>query len=92
MMLRGAKGALKLKSDGDKLEVTLQKLTGTAQYTMNLMDIDSEHLAVPQTEYAAVCLLSSDIFGKVMRDLSDFSDTCTLDIGGKHSLCLQAGI
>ena len=92
MMLRGAKGALKLKSDGDKLEVTLQKLTGTAQYTMNLMDIDSEHLAVPQTEYAAVCLLSSDIFGKVMRDLSDFSDTCTLDIGETLSVSASGDI
>ena len=81
MMLKNAKGALKLKSSGDKLEVTVQKLTGTAQYTMNLMDIDSEHLELPQTDYAAVCLLPSDTFGKVMRDLSDFSDTCTLHIG-----------
>lgn len=80
MMLRGAKGELKLKSSGDKLEVTVQKLTGTAQYTMNLMDIDSEHLSVPQTSYAAVCVLPSDVFGKVMRDLSDFSDTCTIAI------------
>lgn len=81
MMLKNAKGSLKLKSNGNKLELTVQKLTGTAHYTMNLMDIDSEHLAVPQTEYAAVCVLSSDIFGKVMKDLSDFSDTCTLNIG-----------
>lgn len=80
MTLRGAKGELKLKTDGDKLEVTVQKLTGTAKYTMNLMDIDSEHLAVPQTSYAAVCVLPSAVFGKVMRDLSDFSDTCTIDI------------
>ena len=86
MMLRGAKGELKLKSSGDKLEVTVQKLTGTAQYTMNLMDIDSEHLAVPQTSYAAVCLLPSAVFGKVMRDLSDFSDTCTIDIGDTLSV------
>ena len=81
MMLRGAKGELKLKSNGDTLAVTVQKLTGTAQYTMNLMDIDSEHLDLPHTDYAAVCLLPSATFGKVMRDLSDFSDTCTIDIG-----------
>ena len=59
---------------------------------MNLMDIDSEHLAVPQTEYVAVCLLPSDIFGKVMRDLSDFSDTCTLDIGETLSVSASGDI
>ena len=47
---------------------------------MNLMDIDSEHLALPDVEYPAVCVLSSAIFGKVMRDLLDFSDTCKLHI------------
>jgi len=92
MMLRGAKGALELKSTGDKIEVTVQKLTGTAKYTMNLMDIDSERLAVPQTSYAAICLLSSATFGKVMRDLSDFSDTCTIDIGETISVSANGEI
>lgn len=80
MTLRGAKGELKLKTDGDNLEVTVQKLTGTAKYTLKLMDIDSEHLAVPQTSYATICVLPSAVFGKVMKDLSDFSDTCTINI------------
>lgn len=80
MMLKGAKG-LTLKSTGDTLEVTVQKQTGTSRYTMNLMDIDSEHLAVPDTEYQAICVLPSTTFGRVMKDMSDFSDTCTMHIG-----------
>lgn len=90
MMLRGAKGELKLKSVGDTLEVTVQKMTGTAQYSMNLMDIDSEYLALPETEYQAICVLSSMTFGKVMKDLSDFSDTCLLHIGETLTLTANA--
>ena len=81
MVLKNSSGALKLQSSGDKLNITVQKLTGTAQYSMNLMDIDSEHLALPETEYQAICVLASNTLGKVMRDLSDFSDTCTVHIG-----------
>lgn len=92
MMLRGAKGELTLKSEGDNLEVTVQKLTGKAKYTMKLMDIDSEHLSLPSIEYTAVCLLPSAIFGKVMKDLSDFSDTCTLDIGETLSVSANGPI
>jgi proliferating cell nuclear antigen len=80
MVLKNSKGELKLKSDGDRLNVKVQKLTGMAEYTMNLMDIDSEQLGVPETSYAAICVLPSSTFGKVMKDLSDFSDTCSLHI------------
>lgn len=86
MVLKNSKGALKLQSSGDKLNVTVQKLTGTAQYSMNLMDIDSEHLALPDTEYPAICVVASNTLGKVMRDLSDFSDTCTVHIGDTLSV------
>ena len=81
MVLKGAKGELKLKNVGDTLQVTVQKQTGVTQYTMNLMDLDCEHLAVPETEYQAVCVLPSGTFGSVVKDLSDFSDTCTMHIG-----------
>ena len=80
MVLKNSKGELKLQSSGDKLNLTVQKLTGTAQYSMNLMDIDSEHLALPDTVYSAICVLPASTFGKVMRDLSDFSDACTIHI------------
>jgi len=92
MMLKNSKGRLELKSTGNKLEVRVQKLTGTAQYSMNLMNIDSEHLALPEVEYPAVCVLSSVTFGKVMRDLSDFSDTCMLHIGDTMSVVASGDV
>ena len=91
-MLKNAKGELVLKSSGDKLEVKVQKLTGTAEYSMNLMNIDSEHLALPDTQYNAICVLPTATFGKVMRDLTDFSDTCTLHIGDTMSVVASGDI
>jgi len=59
---------------------------------MNLMDIDSEHLALPDTQYNAICVLPTVTFGKVVRDLTDFSDTCTLHIGDTMSVVASGDI
>lgn len=80
MMLKNSSGELKLELSGDNLIVTVHKMSGTAQYTLKLMDIDAEHLGLPDVEYAANCVLPSVTFGKVMKDLSDFSDSCTIHI------------
>lgn len=42
------------------------------------MDIDSEHLGVPDQKYAAVIDMSSVEFQKVVTDLSPFSDTISI--------------
>lgn len=36
---------------------------------MKLMDIDSEHLGIPETEYDAVIRMSSAEFARITRDL-----------------------
>ena len=92
MVLRGAKGELKLASKDDKLEITVQKLSGIAQYSINLMDIDSEQLGLPDATYPAICALSSSVFAKVVRDLMDFSDTCTMSIGEKLSISVKGDV
>ena len=46
---------------------------------MKLMDIDSEHLGIPETEYKATVRMSSSEFQRIIRDLSTMGDTCTID-------------
>jgi len=46
--------------------------------TLKLMDIDAEHLGVPDQKYAAVIDMSSVEFQKVVTDLTSFSDTLTI--------------
>jgi proliferating cell nuclear antigen len=42
------------------------------------MDIDAEHLGVPDQKYSAVIDMSSAEFQKVVTDLTPFSDTITI--------------
>lgn len=45
------------------------------------MDIDSEHLGIPQTEYVATVRMSSTEFQRLCRDLQTMGDTCTISVG-----------
>lgn len=42
------------------------------------MEIDSEHLGIPDTDYSAIVRLSSTEFQRICRDLSVLGDTCTI--------------
>lgn len=44
-------------------------------YDLKLMDIDSEHLGIPETSYEAVVRMSSARFQEIVRDLSTLSDS-----------------
>jgi len=51
-----------------------------SDFEMKLMDIDSEHLGIPDTPYKARVKLPSGEFNKIMRDLSTIGDTCTINV------------
>eukprot|EP00960_Hanusia_phi_P072487 767798-Hanusia_phi.AAC.3 len=42
------------------------------------MDIDSEHLGIPDTEYKATVKMSAAEFQRIMRDLSTIGDTVSI--------------
>ncbi|KAG1118922.1 hypothetical protein G6F42_013084 [Rhizopus arrhizus] len=49
------------------------------------MDIDSEHLGIPETTYEAVVTMSSVRFQEICRDLQTLSDSVTIE-------CTKEGI
>lgn len=49
-----------------------------SKFEMKLMDIDSEHLGIPDQDYDAVIKLPSHEFSRIVRDLSQFGDTVTI--------------
>lgn len=53
-----------------------------ADFEMKLMDIDSEHLGIPEAEYHAIVRMPSSEFARICKDLSSIGDTGTflLDI------------
>lgn len=56
---------IKWRTDQDKI----------ADFEMKLMDIDSEHLGIPDAEYQAIVRMPSSEFARICKDLSSIGDT-----------------
>jgi proliferating cell nuclear antigen len=48
-----------------------------SEYDIKLMDIDQEHLGIPETDYAATVTLPSAEFQRICRDLNSLSESGT---------------
>lgn len=46
-----------------------------ADFEMKLMDIDSEHLGIPDAEYHSIVRMPSAEFSRICKDLSSIGDT-----------------
>lgn len=73
-----------------------------SDFEMKLMDIDSEHLGIPETEYEAIVKMPSAEFSRICKDLSTIGDTVVIsvtkegvkfstggDIGNANIVCRQ---
>ncbi|MQL95832.1 hypothetical protein Taro_028503 [Colocasia esculenta] len=73
-----------------------------ADFEMKLMDIDSEHLGIPEAEYHAIVHMPSSEFQRICKDLSSIGDTVVIsvtkegvkfstrgDIGAANIVCRQ---
>lgn len=58
-----------------------------SEYDIKLMDIDQEHLGIPDTEYSATIALPSSEFQRITRDLSALSESGTLE---EKDSCMQS--
>jgi proliferating cell nuclear antigen len=73
---------IKKDDDGDSLGLVFEgsKTDRVAEYDMKLMDIDSEHLGIPDTQYDAVVRMSSGEFARITRDLANVGDTVKIEV------------
>jgi len=65
-----------------------------SDYELKLMDIDSEHLGIPETEYSCVVKMPSGEFQRICRDLSQLGDSviiCCTKEGVKFSASGELG-
>jgi len=51
-----------------------------SDFEMKLMDIDAEHLGIPETEYKCIVKMPSAEFRRICADLGQMGDTCTIGI------------
>jgi proliferating cell nuclear antigen len=89
-VLRAAQGSdiltLKAEDAPDVVNLVFESANSDrlSEYDLKLMDIDQEHLGIPETEYAATISLPSTEFQRICRDLSAISesgmDNCPLHV------------
>ncbi len=49
-----------------------------SDFEFKLMDIESEHLGIPETEYKCNVRLPASEFQRIIRDIGVFGDTCEI--------------
>ncbi|EKX38596.1 proliferating cell nuclear antigen [Guillardia theta CCMP2712] len=71
---------LKAEDQGDTLTLMFESPNQDriSDFEIKLMDIDSEHLGIPDTEYKATVKMSAAEFQRIMRDLSTIGDTVSI--------------
>ena len=71
---------LKAEDSSDNLTLMFENETQDriSDFELKLMDIDSEHLGIPDTEYKSMIRMPSSEFQRICRDLSVLGDTCII--------------
>lgn len=68
---------LKAEDTPDVVSLVFESVTKDrlSDYEIKLMDIDQEHLAIPETEYAATVAMPSTEFKRICADLGQLSES-----------------
>merc|ERR1739849_35642 len=78
----GASDSLKLRADTAADHVSFQcESSGDdriADFDLKLMQIESEHMEIPEQQYKVTVKMPSGEFQKICRDLKEFGETMTL--------------
>ncbi|KAI0017648.1 proliferating cell nuclear antigen [Xylariomycetidae sp. FL0641] len=84
-VLRAAQGedvlTVKAEDAPDSLNVVFESSENDriSEYDLKLMDIDQEHLGIPETEYAATISMPSAEFKRICTDLMAMSESVTIE-------------
>jgi proliferating cell nuclear antigen len=82
MKLADATDSITLMADENPTHLKLifenEKQERTTEFTLNLISLDVEHLAIPETEYSSVITLNASEFTKICKELYSLNETLTL--------------
>jgi len=78
---------LKAEDNGDVVNLMFEnaKQTRVSYFSLKLMDIDSEHLGIPTTDYQCVVSMPSKEFQRICREVSIIGDSVTIH-GSKEGI------
>merc|ERR1712046_118008 len=79
MGMCGDKDSQKVRSDNGADHVSFQTESNSedkiAEFDLKLMEIESEHMEIPEQTYKCLVKLPSAEFLKIVRDLKEFGET-----------------
>lgn len=64
----------------DKVQLSFESLNKerTADYELRLLNLEQDHLAIPDTEYTCVVHMPATEFARICRDISAFSESVVI--------------
>ncbi|CAK5263001.1 unnamed protein product [Mycena citricolor] len=73
---------IKASDDADVLNLVYEAKDSDriAEYDMKLMDIDSDTLGIPDTDYDAEVVMASSEFARIVRDLSALGESVRIEV------------
>lgn len=71
---------IKAQDNADIVTFTFESKNGerVSEFDMKLMNLDQEHLGIPETDYACVVKMGSSEWARIVRDLSQFGESITI--------------
>jgi len=98
---------LKAEDNADSVSFMFEskEQTRISHFSLKLIDIDSEHLGIPDTEYKTIIKMPSSEFQRICREIQIIGDTVTIsatkegvkfgvsgDLGTGSIVCKQGGV
>jgi proliferating cell nuclear antigen len=79
---------LKKEEDSDVLLISFENPDQErySAFEVKLIDIDCEHLGIPETDYKCTVKLPSSEFQKICRDLKEFGETVQIAVQEKEAI------
>lgn len=73
---------IKADENADLLGFTFENPTNNriSEFNVKLMDVDADHLGIPETNYSAVVKLPSSEFQRICRDISVLSESIRIQV------------
>jgi len=73
---------LKAEEGGDNVSFVFEskKATRISHFALKLIDIDSEHLGIPDTEYKTIVRMPSSEFARIVKEVSVIGDTVNISV------------
>lgn len=74
---------IRAEDDGDILGLVFESSDvpdRISEYNLKLMNIEQEHLSIPDTEYSATITMSASEYQRIIRDLSSLAEILTISV------------